>query len=153
MMCDLSLPMCCAQSKNFRAISREDLSAMFREETGHDMTQLVGGGEWTLSCLRGTVAKQTCSKVVGRRSRGLSVNFVLMASIILSCSCCILRCVAPAGIQDTLREVTEIIAAQQQQQTAAAAAAGGAQRGVLVVCGTGYIMPEARAFLGIIEPR
>jgi hypothetical protein len=38
--------LCCAQSKNFRAISREDLSAMFREETGHDMTQLVGSGEW-----------------------------------------------------------------------------------------------------------
>ena len=26
-------------------------------------------------------------------------------------------------------------------------------RPVLIVCGTGYIMPEARAFLGIIEPR
>jgi hypothetical protein len=34
-----------AQSNNFRAISREDLSALFREETGHDMTQLAGSGE------------------------------------------------------------------------------------------------------------
>ena len=25
--------------------------------------------------------------------------------------------------------------------------------GVLVVCGTGYIMPQARAFVGIDEPR
>jgi hypothetical protein len=27
------------------------------------------------------------------------------------------------------------------------------QRPVLVVCGTGYVMPEARAFVGIVEPR
>jgi hypothetical protein len=49
------------------------------------------------------------------------------------------------GIQDTLREVTQIIGRE--------AAAAGGQRGVLVVCGTGYIMPEARTFLGIAEPR
>ncbi len=24
---------------------------------------------------------------------------------------------------------------------------------VVIVCGTGYVMPEARAFLGVLEPR
>jgi len=45
-----------------------------------------------------------------------------------------------ADIQDTLRRVTCRLAEE-------------GPGGVLVVCGTGYIMPQARAFLGIDEPR
>eukprot|EP00428_Durinskia_dybowskii_P079355 CAMPEP_0170450310 /NCGR_PEP_ID=MMETSP0117_2-20130122/51703_1 /TAXON_ID=400756 /ORGANISM="Durinskia baltica, Strain CSIRO CS-38" /LENGTH=547 /DNA_ID=CAMNT_0010711597 /DNA_START=123 /DNA_END=1763 /DNA_ORIENTATION=+ len=87
------------QSKNFRAISREDLSAMFREEMGCEMTQL-----------------------------------------------------SSTGIQDTLKEVSELLITDKKSL---AKEQGGdcVNRPVLIVCGTGYIMPEARAFLGIIEPR
>jgi hypothetical protein len=45
-------------------------------------------------------------------------------------------------IPDTLEQVVQL-----------AAEGGGHSGGVVIICGTGYIMPEARAFLGIIEPR
>jgi len=45
-----------------------------------------------------------------------------------------------ADIQDTLRVVAQRLAEEGPD-------------GVLVVCGTGYIMPQARAFVGIDEPR
>eukprot|EP01032_Pedospumella_encystans_P014808 gene14808-16980_t len=77
------------QSKNFRAISREELCELFRDETGEEMSDLV----------------------------------------------------APrADIQNTLRIVAQRLAEEGPD-------------GVLVVCGTGYIMPQARAFVGIDEPR
>lgn len=45
-----------------------------------------------------------------------------------------------SDIQDTLRKVSALLAEESSVS-------------VLVVCGTGYIMPEARDFLGIQEPR
>lgn len=64
-------------------------------------------------------------------------------------------CHGGLGIRDTLAEVTRLLAdsTAPPAHTSSGSTGAGARRPVLIVCGTGYIMPEARAFLGIAEPR
>ncbi len=47
-------------------------------------------------------------------------------------------------IRETLHEVLQL-AGEEALSTGC--------ESVVVICGTGYIMPEARSFLGIVEPR
>eukprot|EP01034_Spumella_vulgaris_P021644 gene21644-27684_t len=85
------------QSANFRAVSRDDLNALFREETdGEEMTPLKGD-----------------------------------------------------NIQEALQSVFDLAA----QDALTPGDQGGRRDSVVIVCGTGYVMPEARAFLGVVEPR
>jgi hypothetical protein len=55
------------------------------------------------------------------------------------------------GTRDTLNEVMQLLVTWATGGTNKSG--DDSQRPVLVVCGTGYIMPEARAFVGIVEPR
>jgi hypothetical protein len=48
--------------------------------------------------------------------------------------------VVGADIGSLLEQVTALSASESEDS-------------VVVVCGTGYIMPAARAFVGIVEPR
>ena len=59
------------------------------------------------------------------------------------CYCRGVMCRMP-GIQEVLTEVFQLAAEDVVLH---------GKPSVVVVCGTGYVMPEARAFLGIVEPR
>lgn len=50
-----------------------------------------------------------------------------------------------AAIRETLAEVFQLAAADAAEE--------GERESVVVVCGTSYVMPETKAFLGIVEPR
>lgn len=90
-----------AQSDNFRAISQEELAAIFKEETGADVTDIEAV------------------------TAGLPLDENFMSS---------------GKMNETLARVLALTAHETED-------------GVLIICGTGYIMPDARAQIGIVEPR
>lgn len=92
-----------AQSDNFRAISQQELSAIFRQETGADVTDLDAA------------------------TAGLPLSETFMGR---------------GKMNETLARVLALAAHESDDGT-----------GVVVICGTGYIMPDARAQIGIVEPR
>ena len=94
-----------AQSTNFRAISKEDLNSIFREETDEEILDLESATSWLPSAPESSVSDKPCS-----------------------------------AIKETLRRLLALAASESSES-------------VVVVCGTGYIMPDAREMLGIIEPR
>lgn len=101
---------------------------MFREETGQEMSDLVAAGAGRNVCL--------CTFAV---HFFFSFLFAIVICVGTPPHVFYTKC-SPADIQDTLQRVTARLAEE-------------GPGGVLVVCGTGYIMPQARAFLGIDEPR
>ena len=89
-----------AQTSNFRALSKDDLASIFRQETGEDMLDLEAATAWWPQDVAA----------------------------------------APNSVQQTLSRLLALAASE-------------ADDSVVVICGTGYIMPDARERLGVIEPR
>jgi hypothetical protein len=52
-----------------------------------------------------------------------------------------------------IQEVLQAVFALAAEDALTPDEQGGRRDSVVIVCGTGYVMPEARAFLGIVEPR
>jgi len=90
-----------AQSGNFRAVSKDDLASIFREETGEELLDLETATSW--------------------------LELPPLES-------------GASAVQQTLSRLLALAASE-------------ADDSVVVVCGTGYVMPDARERLGIIEPR
>jgi hypothetical protein len=48
-----------------------------------------------------------------------------------------------SDVRETITRALDLLAEEEYE----------ACGGVVVICGTGYIMPEARSYFGVIEPR
>lgn len=63
-----------------------------------------------------------------------------------------LLCV-PLGLTEVLQEVFRLAALDSVSDRSRSSEGDAKTGSVVVICGTGYIMPDAREFLGIVEPR
>lgn len=97
-----------AQSSNFRAISKDDLAVIFRQETGEELPDLEAATSWL-----------TAAELAD------SANVQLAES---------------APLRETMIRLFALAASEGEES-------------VVVICGTGYIMPDARELIGIKEPR
>jgi len=101
-----------AQSSNFRAISKDELAVIFRQETGEELPDLEAATSWL------TVAELTADTTAASEQ--------LVAE--------------SAPLRETMTRLFALAASEGEDS-------------VVVICGTGYIMPDARELIGIKEPR
>ena len=114
-----------AQSSNFRAVSKEELSRIFHEETGQEYNHHI-----VAENVRALVAQ------VIRLAAESSVSSITSPSVAL----------AAAGS-------SSVVVPPPAPVPSSSTAEESRPKSVVIICGTGYIMPDARAQLGIMEPR
>jgi hypothetical protein len=109
-----------AQSSNWRAASQQELHAVFKEESGKDVTELVPTPDGTGSHYppNGGIGGYNYPPGTGTDTG------------------------ADSGVSRTLRAALALAAESPSYATGEV---------VTVICGTGYIMPPARALLGVLE--
>ena len=114
-----------AQSSNFRAVSKDELSRIFHEETGQEYNH----------------------HIVAENVRALVAQVIRLAAESSASS------LASPSLALAPPLVTPPPALALSSPTTTVVVAENSPKSVVIICGTGYIMPDARAQLGIKEPR